>query len=237
MMINLSKRSNQPELMDSFDEPIASLRLVFQDINRVNSILGGNKMTINAIQQVINTKKKHSYTILDMGCGDGQMLREVALYFRKHKLNGSFIGVDLNKNALSIAHEDSRDFPEISFRHQDILTVDEANFKCDILISTLTMHHFNDNQLVMFLKKFTSLVTIGVVINDLHRSRWAYYLFHLFIAIFIKTRIAKIDGLLSIQRAFVKEDLMCYAKKLPHVSHDIRWKWAFRYLWIMTPNE
>tara|TARA_R110000868_G_scaffold145181_1_gene365081 strand:- start:1308 stop:2021 length:714 start_codon:yes stop_codon:yes gene_type:complete len=237
MLVNLSKRSNQPELMDSFKEPVASLQFVFQDINRVNSMLGGNKITINAIRQLIDTGKKEKYVVVDMGCGDGHMLREVALYFRKHKLNGVFIGIDLNKNALEIARETSKDYPEISYLYQDILTLTEGDLKCDILINTLTMHHFTDDQVLVFLKKFNSLARIGVVINDLQRSRWAYYLFHLFSAIFIKTKIAKIDGLISIRRAFLKKELLSYASKLPNVSHDIQWKWAFRYLWIMKPNQ
>tara|TARA_R110002050_G_scaffold56512_1_gene127032 strand:+ start:133085 stop:133798 length:714 start_codon:yes stop_codon:yes gene_type:complete len=237
MLINLSNRSSQPELMDSFEEPVTSLQLVFQDINRVNSMLGGNKITINAIQHLIATSQKEKYIVVDMGCGDGHMLREVAFYFRKHNLNGEFIGIDLNKNALEIARNNSKDYPKISYLYQDILTLGEGDLKCDILINTLTMHHFTDDQVLVFLKKFNSLARIGVVINDLQRSRWAYYLFHLFSAIFIKTRIAKIDGLISIRRAFLKKELLLYASKLPNVSHDIQWKWAFRYLWIMKPNQ
>ncbi|WP_165750226.1 methyltransferase domain-containing protein [Cellulophaga sp. Z1A5H] len=235
MLINLSERSNQPELMDSFEEPIGSLELVFQDINSVNSLLGGNNITMKAILQLMDTQKKEQYTIVDMGCGDGNMLREVALYFRKHKLKASFIGIDLNEIALEIAQKNAKEFPEIRFLYKDILTLKEEDLKCDILINTLTMHHFTDDQVLIFLNKFTKLAQIGVVINDLQRSRWAYYLFHLFSAIFIKTRIAKIDGLISIQRAFIKKELKSYAKKLPNVSHDIQWKWAFRYLWVMKP--
>ncbi|AIY14513.1 methyltransferase domain-containing protein [Cellulophaga baltica] len=235
MLINLSKRSNQPELMDSFDEPIGSLELVFQDINSVNNLLGGNNITIHAIQQLMDGDKKEHYTIVDMGCGDGNMLKEVALYFRKRNVKASFIGIDLNKIALEIARKNAKEFPEISFLYQDILTVQEHELECDILINTLTMHHFTDDQVLIFLKKFTKLAQIGVVINDLQRSSWAYYLFHLFSAIFIKTRIAKIDGLISIRRAFIKKELESYAKNLPKVSHDIQWKWAFRYLWVMKP--
>jgi len=35
---SFQKKGYQPELMDSFDEPIASLKAVFQDINRVNHL-------------------------------------------------------------------------------------------------------------------------------------------------------------------------------------------------------
>lgn len=236
MLVNLSKRSNQPELMDSFDEPVTSLKAVFQDINRVNKLLGGNAITINAVQKLINENPKESYSIVDMGCGDGNMLRAIATYFRKNKIKGHFIGIDLNKNALEIAQETSHNFPEIKYSYQDILEINEKDFQCDILINTLTMHHFTDEQVVIFLKKFTQLASYGVVINDLQRSSLAYYLFHLFSSIFIKTKIAKIDGLISIRRGFIKKELLAYAEKLPNVYHKIAWKWAFRYVWILKPN-
>ena len=105
MLIDLSKRSTQSELMDDFKEPITSLRKVFQDINRVNRFLGGNNITIKAIQQIINEHQQNQYVIVDMGCGDGEMLREVATYFRRKKLKGEFIGIDLNENGLKIAYK------------------------------------------------------------------------------------------------------------------------------------
>ncbi|MDP5230903.1 MAG: methyltransferase domain-containing protein [Cellulophaga sp.] len=236
MPLNFPERSNQPELMDSFDEPIESLKAVFQDINRVNKLLGGNNITINAIENIIDKNPQEQYIIVDMGCGDGNMLREVASYFRKNKIIGKFIGIDLNQNALSIAKEVSSDFPEIEFVYQNILKIDAATFSCDILINTLTMHHFTDEQVVLFLNKFTQLARFAVVINDLQRSRVAYYLFHLFSSIFIKTKIAKIDGLISIRRAFIKKELFAYSRELPSINHTIKWKWAFRYVWILRPK-
>jgi len=181
MLKDLSKRSTEPELMDDFQEGLDSLRIVFDDINRVNRVLGGNAVTINAMARLIKSN------------------------------------------------------PNIKYLNKDILKLDTTQLQCDILINTLCMHHFTNAQLVTFLKKFIELGKIGIVINDLHRSGWAYYLFKLFSVIFIKTKVAKIDGLISISKGFVKSDLMSYAKRLPSVTHQIEWKWAFRYVWIMQP--
>lgn len=235
MQLDLSKRSNQPELMDSFEEPLESIQKVFEDINRVNHLLGGNKITIKAVQKLMDEHPKKEYILVDMGCGDGNMLRELAIHFRKKQVKARFIGIDLNKNALSIAEKYSKEFPEITYSYQDILAIDETNFQCDILINTLTMHHFTDAQVVIFLKKFIKLANLGVVINDLQRSKLAYYLFYLFSRIFITTKIAKIDGLISIRRSFIKKELIAYAQNLSETQHQISWKWAFRYLWVLKP--
>lgn len=235
MIVDLSKRSEQPELMDDFEEGLQALRIVFDDINRVNTILGGNSITINAVAQLIKEHPQASYTIVDMGCGDGNMLREIARYCRKNNCTSRLIGVDLNEEALQLAMEASSDYPEIEYQHRDILQLKSTDLNCDIVINTLCMHHFVDSDLLIFLEKFNELARIGVVINDLQRSRWAYYLFKLFSVIFIKTRTAKIDGLISISKGFVKRDLIQYSEKLLHIQHEIKWKWAFRYVWIMQP--
>lgn len=236
MLKDFTKRSNQPELMDDFQEPIANLKEVFDDINSVNEILGGNNITVKAVEKLIKDHPQENYTIVDMGCGDGNMLRAVAKYYRKKEISVTFIGIDLNKRALQIAKEMSTDYPEISYQYQDILELNTANFQCDILLNTLTMHHFTDEQLLIFIKKFSQLAKIGVVINDLERSLLAYYLFKLFSLVFIKTKVAKIDGCISISKGFKKRDLVNYAKSLPTVAHQINWKWAFRYVWVMKPN-
>ncbi|PHQ62107.1 MAG: methyltransferase [Maribacter sp.] len=237
MLKDLSKRSEQPELMDDFREGPKKLRIVFDDINRVNKILGGTKITVTAVGKLMHKNPKDDYTILDMGCGDGHMLREIANYCRKRSINVRLIGIDLNSEVLQLAKEASGQYSEIVFLHQDILKMDASDLDCDIVINTLTMHHFTNAQLVVFLNKFIELGKMGIVINDLHRSPLAYYLFKLFSVIFIKTKVAKIDGLISISKGFVKSDLIAYSKGLQSVTHDIRWKWAFRYVWVMQPNR
>ena len=168
-----------------------------------------------------------------MGCGEGSMLREVAHFFRNEKIKVRLIGMDLNEQAIAMGRERSKSYPEISFMQQDILQLTEEDLTCDILLCTLTMHHFRCEQIPQFLEQFVKLSTIGVVINDLQRSRLAYYLFKGFSAIFIRTKIAKHDGLISVRSGFTKKELIAFSKKLPQVKHSIRWKWAFRYVWMM----
>jgi len=237
MLIDLSKRSNQPELMDDFRDGLKSLRIVFEDINCVNRILGGSSITLNAVAKLIKEHPQESYTIVDMGCGDGHMLREVSKLFKERNINVRLVGVDLSAEALQLAKEASSEYPEIKYQHLDILELQSNDFNCDIIINTLCMHHFKDSDLLIFLAKFNELARIGVVINDLHRSRWAYYLFKAFSLIFIRTKTAKIDGLISISKGFIKSDLIQYSKSLPNIKHIIKWKWAFRYVWIMQPHR
>ena len=236
-MIDLKVRSHQKEILDEWQGDTHELESVLKDINRVNRILGGNSITVNAVIKLIQEHPKESYTILDMGCADGNMLRQIAKAARKHRLSLNLIGVDLNRDAVTIAKHASIDYPEIVYHEKDILSADFSDFRCDIVITTLTMHHFQDSQILNFAQQFTRLASIGVVINDLHRSALAYYLFQGFSLIFIKTKIAKIDGLTSIRKGFVKSELIAMANSLTNLDHKIAWKWAFRYVWVMRKQQ
>ncbi len=237
MLRRLKERSREPELIDDFQEGEEQLKLVLNDINRVNRVLGGNNITINAVAQLIHENPRESYVIIDVGCADGSMLRELAIYFRKQSVKVELIGLDLNVDALNIAKKASTNYPEIRFLNQDVLKLDKTDLNCDILITTLTLHHFTNEQLPGLLAQLAGLGAIGFVNNDLHRSPLAYYLFKLFSMFFLKTKTTKIDGLISISRGFKKQELLSFAQELPNMNHYIKWKWAFRFVWIMQPNR
>ncbi|SIS70742.1 Methyltransferase domain-containing protein [Zobellia uliginosa] len=231
-MADFLKRNRETELMDDLSLDETRLNAVLLDIDRANRLLNGNNLTIKALGALISEHPRESYTILDMGCGNGSMLRSVVLWARRRKISIACIGVDLNGKSLVLAREQSRDFPEITYLKQDILALRPDELPCDILLCTLTMHHFKDEQIPRFLDQFSKLGRIGFIINDLQRSVWAYYLFKVFSTIFIRTDIAKRDGLTSIKSGFVKGELEAFAKELPQMRHSIEQKWAFRYLWL-----
>ena len=159
------------------------------------------------------------------------MLRALAKYGDTNNLNLKLIGIDANKTTISFAKQQSKEFDQISFLHQDIFSESFRNLKYDIVLSTLFLHHFDDKKIISLLKFLLKNVKIGIVINDLNRNKIAYYLFKL-ISFPLKNQMVKNDGLISILRGFKKEDLKYYSKEIGH-QHTVNWKWAFRYQWII----
>ncbi|MAZ29032.1 MAG: methyltransferase [Cytophagaceae bacterium] len=229
----MKTRSNEPELMDDHALPQDQLQAALNDISLVNKYLGGNRVTIKGLRYFFKKYPQNSYTIVDMGCGDGEVLREIAQYCRNRKIKVQLIGIDLNPTSIAFAIRHSVAYPEIRFLRQDILQLSSRELQCDIVTSTLTMHHFDESQILGFLRHFIQLAKLGVVINDLHRNRLAAMLFQPLSRIFMKTHVARHDGLISIKRAFKKEELQQFALKLKLTSYQVRWRWAFRYLWII----
>ncbi|WP_240938635.1 methyltransferase domain-containing protein [Arenibacter sp. 6A1] len=231
--MNFDTRSSEIEMMDDPSVDLGSLQEILFDINRVNVILNGYTITLKAIKKIIHENPKNSYTIIDMGCGDGTMLRKVVRYFKNEPFKLNLIGIDLSENGIEIAKAMSTSFPNISYQNRDILSLEAHEIDCDIVLSTLTMHHFSSQEIPLFLDQFVKVARLGVIINDLQRSKLAYGLFWIFSLIFIKTKVGKSDGLVSIKRGFVLSDLMAFSQNIPNVLHTIKWKWAFRYLWVL----
>ncbi len=234
MLVDLKHRSDEHELMDDPKIEESALKRALSDISRVNKWLGGNIITINAVQNLIKqAKQTQEYTILDLGCGDGEMLRELAIVLRKKRIQTKLIGLDLNEKSIQYAKNLSSEYPEIEFLQQNILDINSSKFTCDIIICTLTLHHLTCEEIKQVIKKTVELASIGVVVNDLQRSKIAYYLFKLFSFFFINGYVAKNDGLISIKRGFRKQELKQYAKDLRLKAYQIDWKWAFRYRWVI----
>nr|WP_298789823.1 methyltransferase domain-containing protein [uncultured Allomuricauda sp.] len=230
--MDLTVRSRADERMDDPNMRFEELKNAYTDINKCNKWLGGDDITINAVWNLVKADKSKSYTILDMGCGDGTMLLKLSNFLTKNHVSHRMVGVDLRDDVLQIAKENTESIPNIQFRKMDILKAD-SSFECDIVINTLTMHHFEEERIDAFLSKFVQLAKVGVIINDLHRSGLAYYLFKIFSHLFLQTEVARYDGLVSILKGFKRKELVELSNKIPDVIHEIKWKWAFRYVWIM----
>lgn len=231
-LIDTSKRSSETEIMDDFTLEGEMFRDTLNKLETINRLLGGNIVTINGIKKVLkNHPNEKSITIIDLGCGHGDILRDVAKFGRKKGYTFKLIGIDANPDAIEYANELSQEYPELTFEAIDIFSDDFKKLEYDIVLCTLFLHHFKDDELISFLKPTVENANIGAVVNDLHRHKLAYFLFKI-IGVFIKNKMVREDGLTSILRAFKRKDLENISVKIK-VQFSIQWKWAFRYQWIL----
>ena len=230
--ISTKTRTDKEELMDDFSIGGDLLRDTLDKLENINRWLGGNLMTVKALKKVLkNHPKEQELTIADIGCGHGDILRDVAKFGRKNGYKMKLIGMDANPTAIAYANELSAEFPELSFKTEDIFSEAFKNRKFDVVLATLFLHHFKEAQLVSFLGNTLKQTKIGIVVNDLHRHKLAYYLFML-LSVFIKNNMIIEDGLTSVLRGFKRNELAHISKKLK-VKPQISWKWAFRFQWIL----
>ena len=237
IVISTKHRTNQSEIMDNFNMEGSVLKDALDKIAMINHVLGGNKLTLQGIEQLIKNKPtEETITIVDVGCGSGDMLRTLADYAENNKLDFKLIGVDANNCTINYARELSLHYPYIKYRCEDIFDKPFTELKYDIVLCTLTLHHFKDEEIIKLLEIFKANAKLGIVINDLERSSISYRLFQALCFIFRLNDMSRKDGLVSILRGFKKTELEQFSKKLNFRNYKIQWKWAFRYQWIISIN-
>lgn len=232
--MNTKTRSNRKEIMDDHDLDGEELERILGELDRVNRLLGGYKVTLEGIEKILGSAcYAQPVEIIDVGCGNGSMLREVAKMGRSRGIRMKLTGIDISRATVNIARKDSKQFPEIAFETIDVSSREFRERKTDIILCTLTLHHFKDREIEDLMTDFEKVCQMGIVVNDLHRSKLAYYLFKLYAMFFMENEIAKKDGLTSILRSFRREDLEWYGRNLKARKQMISWKWAFRYQWVL----
>jgi 2-polyprenyl-3-methyl-5-hydroxy-6-metoxy-1,4-benzoquinol methylase len=235
MFINTRQRTLAPEIMDDFLLEGEELRNNLDEIAQINRLLGGNKATLSGVTTLLQkVAPGQTVTIADIGCGNGDMLRELSDYGKKHQLKLKLLGVDANKFTVNHALALSANYPDISYECIDVMDEAFGNISYDILLCTLTLHHFKTEEILQLMNRFRSNARVGIVINDLQRSALAYRLFQMVCFACRLGRISKEDGLTSILRGFKRKEILELSEKLNIVHYTLRWKWAFRYQWTIS---
>ncbi|QHS63845.1 methyltransferase domain-containing protein [Chitinophaga agri] len=235
MFVNTQQRTLAPEMMDDFQMEGDDLRSTLDEIAYINRLLGGNNITLKGVSSLMeHVAKGKQVTIADIGCGNGDMLRALAKLARKSKWQVRLLGIDANQFTVDYASTCSAEYPEISYYCMDIMQDRFRSLQYDIALCTLTLHHFEEKQILKLMSLFRRNAALGIVINDLQRSAVAYRLFQVFSWIAGLGKMARVDGLTSILRGFKKNEIKQLSEKLNFNQYTLKWKWAFRYQWIIT---
>ena len=233
MFVNTKYRSNKIEIMDDLNMEGELLLKTLDQIAAINRRLGGNKATIQGLYALLGQAPKDvPVSIIDLGCGSGDMLRAIADLGRKQGRIFKLIGIDANEYTINYARRLSVEYPEISYKKMDVFSDEFSALSGDIVLATLFLHHFKDPEIEKMLASLLNKISMGIVINDLHRCRRAYWLFRM-ISPFISNPMVRNDGAISVLRGFKKNELLEINNKLPGSTGSVQWKWAFRYLWII----
>lgn len=199
-MTSLKQRARAEEQMDdpSLDPKVYDE--VLKGLGRVNGWTLAARPTLAFLAR--GTRGRGGFSLLDVGSGEGGMLRTVARWARRRGLNARLTGVDLNPKSEAVARaKTTRDMP-IDYRTGDYSELGRFDF----VISSLVAHHMTDGQLSGFLRWMESNSNRGWFVNDLHRHGFAYYGYPLLAALLGVHRIVREDGRLSIARSFRPED-------------------------------
>lgn len=229
MLEILNQRSLKEEIMDDFFCQGEIVDQTLHEIHQINAYLGGDKLSLNGVKELILRYPQQQYEIIDLGCGGGDTLKLFAKWGKKHKQDLELIGIDANEYIVDYAIRNCTKYPNISFSSDNILSDNFRSRKFDIAHASLFFHHLQEEEIVELLRQLIGQVRVGIVINDLHRH-WVSYLFtkHL-ISNWAKSEMVKYDSVLSVERSFTREELEKYLKMAGIKNYALTWRWAYRW--------
>ncbi|MBC7890797.1 MAG: methyltransferase domain-containing protein [Sphingobacteriaceae bacterium] len=218
--------------MDDLTLATDALRQNLRELEVTNRLLGGNGVTLRGISKLLNSQfstLNSQFSIFDLGCGGGDMLRLMAGFFRKKRIPAALTGVDANAFMLDYARERTRELSEVSYRQLDVFSEEFSKISFDMVTMTLFCHHFSDAQLVELFTTLRQQTRLGLVINDLHRHPLAYYSIWAIATLLRTSHLYRHDSRLSVARAFRRAELADLLKKAGFTRFRIIWRWAFRW--------
>ena len=195
--MTLSIRADADELMDADDLDPAVYADVVADLAKVNVVTMAARPTLAFLDRAVRGKR---FRLLDVGYGDGDMLRRIARWAAKRGIAADLVGIDLNPRSERAARAHTPAGLAIDYRTGDY--VDLAGEPWDVIVSSLVAHHMTTAQLVAFLRFMEDHARAGWFVNDLHRHRFAHLGFPLLATIARWHSIVRHDGTLSIARSY-----------------------------------
>lgn len=188
--------------MDAADLPAADYAAVLADLATVNSITLARRPTLAFLDRAIGNRTH--LRLLDVGYGEGDMLRAIARWAARRGIVAELVGIDLNPNSATAARTATAAGLDIDYRTGDY--ADLAGQGWDVIASSLVAHHMTADQLRAFLRFMEAEAAAGWIVNDLHRHRIAYAGYPLLARLMRWHPIVRADGRLSIARAFRPAD-------------------------------
>lgn len=203
-MRSLRARAAGDEQMDDPALPASTYHAVLADLDRVNSWTLARRPTLAFVAELARRSGQRLLRILDVGFGNGDMLRAVARWAERTGTAVELTGVDLNPRSAAAAEAATPPTLPIRFVTGDYREQAGAGF--DAVISSLVAHHMSRAELLTFLRFMEAEARGGWFINDLHRHTLAYLGYPLLAGALRAHPIVRSDGHLSIARSFRRPD-------------------------------
>lgn len=215
-----SHRSYELEHLDKGDYTPEEYEGCIVELQRVNRWLGDSSALRHSLLERIASEGLNEVSVLDVGAGSGELLRVIAGWAAERGKRAKLIGLEFNERSARAIREESREFAAINSVRGDAFKLPFNDASFDYAICSLFTHHFKEQEIVSILREMHRVARRGLFVIDLHRHPIAYLFYTTVGKLFLKNRLIREDGALSILRSFKPDELkqLGHAAGLAHVS-------------------
>ncbi|MBI3748436.1 MAG: methyltransferase domain-containing protein [Chloroflexi bacterium] len=232
----MERLTNAHEFLDGpLGEP-AALDGHLRDLRRINRWLGGSRLSAAALDAL--TAHRAELTVLDVWTAGADLPAALARRARTRGRRLHVVGIDSRPDVLAAAVRllGGTNGADVELHVGDGRNLRFADRSFDVAHASLALHHLEPAVAVDVLREMGRVARLGVVVNDLDRTRvgWvgAWLAGHLLTA----NRYTRHDAPLSVRRAYRPQEAaaMLYAAGLRPVR-VVRGRFAQRYAIAAVP--
>jgi SAM-dependent methyltransferase len=223
----MPERVHTPELMDDPALPSAEHVHALHALARVNRLsLAGARVWREVLE--LHGEKRGQVRVLDVACGGGDVLRDVARRARRARLAVALHGCDLSTVGLEEMLGERSGDAELAFFRLDALR-DELPRGYDLICASLFLHHLEDAAAGNLLRRMSEATAYRVLIQDLRRSRVGYALAWAALRVLTTSRVARSDGPTSVRAAFTLPEAERLCREAGLAGAEVRACWPQRF--------
>lgn len=196
------------EMMDRPDCDPVKLERTYGQFGLVNRLFSGWRMLyVRELRPLMSPDQVT--TVLDIGCGGGDVARLLANWSARDKLKVEITGIDPDERACAHASRQAAS-RSVQFRQAASGDLVREGRRYDVVISNHVIHHLRPAELALVLADSQKLAKRLSLHNDLRRSGAAYGLFAL-ASLPFRGSFIRPDGLVSIRRSYTPAELRAAA--------------------------
>jgi SAM-dependent methyltransferase len=204
---SLENRIREAEWMDEPGADPELLRRSLGFLRAVNRWLGYTRSTISHLERFSRGwKARETIRVLDVATGSADVPRAVRAWGRRRGFDLRVVGADLHASTAAQA----LGWGDVEVVRADARRLPFADGAFDYVITSLFLHHLDDDDVVRVLAEMGRVARRGIVAGDLLRDRRAVMWIRLFTL--WANPIVKHDAVVSVKQAFRRAEVEAMAR-------------------------
>lgn len=185
--------------MDRQQPVTPELEAEMRNLEAINRQFGSHRLLRKFLERWLNAGR--CYRVLDLCTGAGDLPRVMVDWARPREIVLRIDALDASEASLEIARKGSGGYPEIRYVRSDALKF-ESKDTYDLVVCSLALHHFAEEQAVEVLRRCRDLSHRYVLVSDLERSLLTLTGVNLMTTFLYTEPVTRSDGMMSARRAF-----------------------------------
>ena len=210
----LRQRRDLPELLDDLAMDPGALAGNLRDIRRFNRLLRWDTAIAREAARLVGARGPgRRPTILDVGCGSGDIALAVAARLRRDGHTPRIICADLHRPILTAARRHIGAALPCDYLCADGLRLPLPGRAVDLVLCSATLHHFPQAEATRLLGELGRVARGAVLVSDLARGWLTYLGACALTAIATRNPVTRHDGVVSALRAYTAREVRALARE------------------------